>query len=149
MLTSQKSRHGRSGCERKRKLQRFAGRWLARGGTKTTSEIAIEQNYEDHDRGDRVAVIEHFHGEIPRRNSRFACIRVAFRDAMCPTRRDKEDNGGNKSGWYRGAGGQRLVTSAAGAAGWVLRERELHTVVHARSALSLLVDPRDGEPMTY
>lgn len=30
-----------------------------------------------------------------------------------------------------------------------LRERELHTVVHARSVLSLLVDPRDVEPMTY
>lgn len=33
--------------------------------------------------------------------------------------------------------------------GLALHERELHTVVHARSALSLLVDPRDGEPMTY
>lgn len=40
--------------------------------------------------------------------------------------------------WGRAAGG----TVA-------LRERELHTVVHARGVLSLLVDPRDVEPMTY
>lgn len=46
----------------------------------TTSEIAIERNYDNRDKGDRVIVIEHFHGEIPRRN-RFACICVSRRRA--------------------------------------------------------------------
>lgn len=59
----------------------------------TTSEIAIERNYDNRDNGDRVIVIEHFHGEIPRRN-RFACI---------SRRRARRD-------WTKGIiGGQRRV----------------------------------------
>lgn len=99
-------------------------------------------------KADRVIAIEYFHGETCRAQRTRVCFALRF--ATTHSQGTKGINRGNKrQATPQERCGQRFVTSVAGTT-LVLRERELHTVVHANvRTFTSRGSTIHEEPMTY